>query len=201
MVLLPLLGVLAFACSPDGDTRAPSGSPRASTSPALGEDALYEPNVVDAGKFDPVVDSPCSRALGAEIPPEGEPGVTIFFGCEGPEGPVVPAAAVSRRLREGDEGPEAALELLFDGPTDAEREAGYVSLFGPETRDLPFSFTRVDDVGVVDLSEGFGDVEFMFVSVNDVAQMASTLGGFEGVERVSILVEGEPLCRVTGDCI
>lgn len=195
--LLPGLLLLGVGCSPDAGREAVTSSPTASASPAAMEPALYGPNLVEAGRFDPVLDSDCSRALGADVEPDDE-GV-VYFSCGDGEWPPVIAAAPRAAPETGD-GPEAVLERLFDGPTEAESEAGYYSLFGSETEDLPFSSRRIEDVGIVDLSRGFRDVEFMFVALDDVAQIVSTVGRFEGIERVSILVDGEPLCLVIDDC-
>lgn len=197
--LLPGLLLLGIGCSPDVGREAATSWPTASASPAAVEPALYKPNLVEAVRFDPVLDSACSRALGTDVEPDDEGVVVVYFSCGDEKWPPVIAAA-PRAAPEGGDRPEAALERLFDGPTEAESEADYYSLFGSETEDLPFSFRRIEDVGVVDLSRGFRDVEFMFVALDDVAQIVSMVGRFEGIERVSILVDGEPLCRVIEDC-
>jgi hypothetical protein len=44
------------------------------------------------------------------------------------------------------------------------------------------------------------DVEFMFVAVQDVAQITSTVGQFPPVRRVTILVGGRRLCERVDVC-
>lgn len=176
-----VLVMAVAACSHE----APGASPPTG-SPAGG--AVEHPaNVVEADRFDPVSTSPCGTADGD--------GVEVYFTCEVGDGPPVTAAVV----RPGSS-PTDALDALFAGPTPEETAAGFRSGFGEATRELAYNYARRGDVGVVDLSPAFLEVEFLFVPVSTFAELVSTVGGFDGVERVAVLVDGRPLCVVLEEC-
>jgi spore germination protein GerM len=98
--------------------------------------------------------------------------------------------------------PRRALRILLAGPTRSERAAGFVSNFGPMTRRLHFAVSVVPKTGLafVDLDRAILDVEFMFVAVQDVAQITSTVGQFPPVRRVTILVGGRRVCERVDVC-
>jgi spore germination protein GerM len=171
--------------------RPPAAAPTPSDVPPEYVDSTYASTL-----WEPAAESACD-------PPDahdGRTGHAVFFSCVTAKGAPAPAAA-ARKLDAGAL-PEDALRELLAGPTPAERAAGFVSNFGPETARLPFS-VEVDEerrLAVVDLGAAVLEVEFVFVSVQDVAQVVSTVGQFEGIDRVVILVGGKPLCDVLEDC-
>ena len=152
------------------------------------------------------------RAYGAEassrcgLPaPQGggsASGVQVFFGCTPQSGPVV--AAVPARVvpvPAGQRRERVALEALLAGPTEQERQAGYVSTFGSGSRGVAFEAeVRSDGTAVVNFDQAIREKAKAFVSNMDARQIVATMGQFPGVERVLILVEGEPLCRALGEC-
>lgn len=145
----------------------------------------------------PTIESDCGRRL-PESPRKG--GFYLYFGCEPRQaGPLINAAA-ARRLPGDAATPEGALGLLLHGPNRAERRAGFYSNFGPKTKDIPYTVTVEDDLAVVDLDPAIMNVELAFVSVQEVAEITSTVGQFPPVERVEIRVGGRPLCKVVGEC-
>jgi spore germination protein GerM len=183
--------VIAAGCSlgDDEETRAPPPPP-----PPAGPPTAYASDF-----WRPVLSSSCGDRL--ERPPR-KGGIHLYFSCEPARaGPLVNAAA-ARRLRADEETPEDALDALLAGPTRAERRAGFYSNFGPKTRDIPFSVSVDEDSGLatVDLDPEIKDVPFAFVSVQETAQITSTIGQFPGVERVEIRIGGRPLCEVLAEC-
>ena len=126
----------------------------------------------------------------------------VFFGCTPQSGPVV--AAVPARVvpvSSGQRRERVALEALLAGPTEQERQAGYVSTFGSGSRGVAFETeVRSDGTAVVNFDQAIREKAKAFVSNMDARQVVATLGQFPGVERVLILVEGEPLCRALGEC-
>jgi spore germination protein GerM len=146
----------------------------------------------------PVLDSDCRSRLRAKPAPGHR---YVYFSCEPRKGPLVPAAA-ARELSPRDASPARALRILLRGPTAAERAAGFVSNFGRKTGNLRFRVTvdRRRGLAVVDLDPAIMRVDFVFVSVQDVAQITSTVGQFPPVRRVAILVGGRPLCEKVDIC-
>lgn len=128
----------------------------------------------------------------------------VYFSCRSPGVPLIDAAAVAgaRRPAVDRATPERVLRVLFQGPTKAERQAGYDSTFGRRTANLPFTYTRhlTYQLAVVDLDRRFLDVPFAFDSIQEVAQIVSTAGQFPGVEWVAILIDGRPLCEAVDEC-
>lgn len=128
--------------------------------------------------------------------------VQVFFGCTPQSGPVVgavPARVVT--VPSGQRPERVALEALLAGPTEQERQAGYLSTFGSGSRGVAFETEiRSDGTAVVNFDQSIREKAKAFVSNIDTRQIVATLGQFPGVERVLILVEGDPLCRALGEC-
>lgn len=122
----------------------------------------------------------------------------LYFSCLPPTGPLV-AAAAARRLTDRDTSGRA-LRLLLRGPSRRERAAGFVSNFGPRTAHLRATVTVHRGLAVVDLDPAIRRVPFMFVSVQDVAQITSTVGQFPRIRRVAITLGGRPLCSIVDVC-
>lgn len=128
--------------------------------------------------------------------------VQVFFGCTPESGPVVgavPARVVA--VPEGSRPERVALEALLAGPTAEERRTGYVSNFGEGSRRVGVEVeVRNDGMAVVNFDQAIREQGRAFVSNIDTRQVVATLGQFPSVERVLILVEGEPLCKALGEC-
>lgn len=116
--------------------------------------------------------------------------------------PVVAAVPARVVPVPADQKPErVALEALLAGPTDQERQAGYLSSFGSSSRGVAFEAEiRSDGTALVNFDQAIRDHAKAFVSNIDARQVVATLSQFPGVERVLILVEGDPLCRALGEC-
>lgn len=141
---------------------------------------------------------------GLTAPAGGSPpsSVLVFFGCTPDQGPVigaVPARVVP--VPAGKKPERVALENLLGGPTAEEGRAGYVSNFGDASRGVAFEVeVREDGLAVVNFDQAVRQQARAFVSNLDARQVVATLGQFPGVERVLILIEGEPLCKALGEC-
>lgn len=139
------------------------------------------------------------KAPGSASPPSS---IRVFFGCNPQSGPVVPAVpARVVPVAAGGKPERAAIEALLAGPTAQESRAGYVSNFGDASRGVEFEVEiRNDGLAVINFDQAIRDRARAFVSTLDARQVVATLGQFPGVQRVLILVEGEPLCRALGEC-
>ena len=153
--------------------------------------------VTTYGAEDP---SRCGLKTPARANPPGS--VRAFFGCTPKSGPVVgavPARVVS--VPSGERAERAAVEALLAGPTAEERQEGYVSNFGEASRGIQFEVEiRSNGLAVVNFDQAVRSQAKAFVSNLDARQVVATLAQFPGVRRVLILIEGEPLCRVLGEC-
>lgn len=138
-------------------------------------------------------------APGGGSPPSS---VQVFFGCTPRSGPVVgavPARVLS--VPSGKTPEREALQALLAGPTAEERQKGYVSNFGDTSRGVEFEAeARKDGMALVNFDRAILEKAHAFVSNLDSRQVVATLGQFRGVQRVLILVEGEPLCKARGEC-
>ncbi len=84
---------------------------------------------------------------------------------------------------------EQALELLANGPTDAERESGYASALG-RGADLTLEDVRGGTATVeVDLTGDPAADQLPLV----VGQIVLTLASIEGVDRVLLVQDGDPV--------
>lgn len=135
----------------------------------------------------------------AAVPPSS---VQVFFGCTPASGPVVGAVpARVMAVPSGTKPERAAIEALLAGPTAEEKQAGYVSNFGDASRGAGVDVElRNDGTAVVNFDQAVRERGRAFVSNLDTRQVVATLGQFPGVERVLILIEGEPLCKALGEC-
>lgn len=190
-LVLIAAAVLAGGCS-HSQSKAGDAAPTATASTPI------ELSSYTARFWRPVLESDCGKRLRPGLPAGRR---YVYFSCQPANAPQVPAAA-ARVLSPRDSSPRRALRLLLGGPTRAERAAGFVSTFGPKTKDLGFrlSVNRRSGLAVVDFDPAIMKVEFIFVSVSDVAQIVSTVGQFPQVKRVAILVGGVPLCRKIDVC-
>jgi spore germination protein GerM len=139
------------------------------------------------------------QAPGSANPPAA---VLVFFGCTPKEGPVVGAVPARVLTVPAGAKPErVAVEALLAGPNAGERQAGYVSNFGDASRGVEAQVEiRGNGLAVINFDQAIRDRARVFVSSLDARQVVATLGQFPGVERVLILIEGEPLCRALGEC-
>lgn len=177
----------------DADTEGEVTAPRASL-------AELQEHALSVRTYGGEAPSRC----GLKAPPGASPpsSVQIFFGCTPQDGPVVeavPARVVS--VPAGSAAQPFALRTLLAGPTDEERRAGYVSNFGEASRGVGVDVEiRNDGMAVANFDQAIRSKARAFVSNLDARQVVATLGQFPGVERVLILVEGEPLCKAMGEC-
>ena len=177
----------------DNGARTGAGTASGAEAPAfLADTAEVEMQSLSTDAFRPAAASECGL-------PEVEAGGAslVYFGCTPESGPVL--RAVPARRVPGRE-PEAALAALLDGPTEAERSRGFLSSFGPETAEVGWRTGATDGVAWVDFDPAILEVDGLFVTPMDAAQVVATLGQFEGIDRVLILVGGEPLCKAQGEC-
>jgi hypothetical protein len=211
----PLFLALALtACNapPSEDGGAPPAPAVASPTAAAPPDAaaadpegwpsrqVLEENSLALSTYGP--DDPSACGLPAVDAADGRTTVLVFHGCAPRAGPAldaVPARRVS--VPDGSEPMEAAVRAQLSGATDAERVRGYVSNFSPATAATPFTVRSMDGgLVVLDLDPSVRDHPMMFVSNAEARQLVAALGQFPGVERVAILIGGEPLCRALEQC-
>lgn len=205
-----LLALLGIACAGGADDPAarsagdgaepaearapsPSAATRAGDAPAfLDDEAEVAMQSLSTSAYRPADPAQC-----------GLPGVTtgggaiVYFGCTPESGPIV-RAVPARRIADAE--PEAALAALLEGPTDAEREQGYLSSFGRATAGVEWRLGERGSLTWVDFDPEILEAEGIFAVPMDAAQIVATLGQFEGTDRVLILVGGEPLCKALGEC-
>lgn len=136
--------------------------------------------------------------------------IHVFFACTSANGleiSAVPARAI--QVSTGENPKKVALQALFAGATLEETLTGYYTFFGPDTEDIPFTVT-VDRTGlaVVTLDRSIRDIVHesdgrrlrAFVSDIDTIQIVTTLGQFPDVNRVTIFIGDQPLCKVRESC-
>lgn len=107
------------------------------------------------------------------------------------EGEAVPV----ERLAEASTAASAAVEALITGPTDAEKAAGLRTALPPDTEFLGVSIDG--STATVDVSHQSASPERFAGSVNQLAQVVYTLTSFDNVREVRLLVEGEPVERLS----
>lgn len=148
-----------------------------------------------------VVGGPVTPAAPEEEPAPAEPQtVSVYFGHEDTADtdcravyPVPRDIAADANSR--DEVVAAALNTLFAGPTEAEREQGYSSFFSKETADALRGVDVDGDTAYVNLS----DIRQVIPGVSSscgsqafFAAVGSTLDDAVGVENVVYAIEGDP---------
>ena len=89
-----------------------------------------------------------------------------------------------------------SLEALFEGPTDAERDANVGTSINPGTRVL--DLTIDEGVATVDLDDRFSAEETPAIAVGSLSQIVYTLTQFDSIDAVLFQVEGEPLTNFGG---
>lgn len=174
-----------------------TGRPRPQAWPAR---AVLEENSLAVSTYGP--GDPSSCGLPAVQPADGRTTVLVFHGCAPRSGPAldaVPARRVS--VPAGTEPMEAAVRAQLAGATEEEKARGYVSNFGPGTEATRFTLRRLDGgLVVLDLHPSVRSQQMVFVSNAEARQLVAALGQFPGVQRVAILIGGQPLCRALGQC-
>lgn len=158
------LGMIATACRPaeerPGAERAatavtPDTRPETATVPAQQRPDTRDRTSAPAAGLPPRAELE-RWAFGLSASPEGDPvlcglsrptppddgrnRVTVYFGCQGTNGPVqnaVPARTVA--VPTGTSPMRVAVRALLGGPTSEEVRAGYLSGFGAATADIGFA--------------------------------------------------------------
>ncbi len=141
----------------------------------------------------PTTEAPPTTAA----PPTTTPGTTapsvvdveVFWVAAGRLVPVMRQVAVA-------EAATTALRALLAGPTEAEQAAGYSSQVPPGTRLL--AVTLQGGVAQVDLSGEFANPDSGEETVLRIAQVVCTVDPFEGVEAVTLAVDGRLLTSLNG---
>lgn len=178
-------------------SRSDTARPRPDAWPAR---AVLLENSLAVSTYGPGDAAACG--LPAVQPGDGRTVVVLFHACEPRSGPgldAVPARRVA--VPAGADPLEAAVRAQLAGPTEAEKAAGYQSNFGPGTAATPFTVRRLEGgLAVVDLHPSIQRQPMVFVSNAEARQLVAALGQFPGVERVSILVGGQLLCRAVEMC-
>ena len=90
---------------------------------------------------------------------------------------------------------KVALEELFKGPTEEEKNQGYVSWFSDTTKDILKSVKIENDTAYVDLKDirqVIPNVSTSCGSAEFLAEVETTLKQFPSVNRVIIAIEGKP---------
>jgi hypothetical protein len=198
---------VAGSAPPSNTAAAPAATSVGETSSAViapGTDRpareLLEQQALAVATYQPSDPAACGlRPIDA---PASSGSARIFFGCTPASGPVLPAAPAREiAVSPGADAKQAALRALLAGPSSAERQAGWLSNFGPASENVAFKLDVLEDgLAVVDFDPAIRDVEFVFVSNMDAAQIVATLGQFPDVQRVTILIDGTLLCQATEEC-
>jgi spore germination protein GerM len=178
LILVPALAVGLLA----GCTDAPASS----TAPDAAEGT--------AGSSGPTPSASGASASEADDDP-GTQTVQVYFSrIEGTSSCSV-VEAVPREVPETEAVATAALEELFQGPTEAEKGVGLSSSFSAETQDLLRHVHVADGTAYLDLDRALLDIDEASASCGGSALMASieaTLEQFPTVDDVRYAVEGEP---------
>ncbi len=145
---------------------------------------------------------PAACGLPAVQPGDGRATVVVYHGCEPRSGPALDAVPARRvGVPAGADPLEAVVRAQLAGATEAEKAAGYRSNFGTGTAATAFSVRRLDGgLVVVDLHPSIRQQRMAFVSNAEAKQLVAALGQLPGVERVAILIGGQPLCKALGQC-
>lgn len=124
--------------------------------------------------------------------------VTVYFGNSemNPEADCSRVFPLERTIPATDEPVRAALELLFQGPSEEEQTQGYHSWFSPATADILIGLSIQNNTAYVNLK----DVRPIIPSANSscgsaafFAEVETTVKGVApGVERVLMAIEDDP---------
>lgn len=172
----------AFAtvsCTPRRSTATPSAPPATSTPAATSAPAGGLP----AG--------PGEQTTGTAVHPASAP-VSAYFVSAEKVAPCARTASMPALAR-------GAMLALLEGPTAAERSAGYSTAIPAGTRLLSVSIHG--DTATVDLSGEFDDGGGTLSMSLRAAQVIHTLTQFAGVKRVRFRMDGEPLELLGGEGI
>lgn len=136
-----------------------------------------------------------------QTPEDTTKAIQVFFGCRGPGKDVYAPPARNVQVPDADDPKYVAIEMLLTGPTDEERQAGYYANFSEESKQIDFEIEVFDTgLAVINFDSAIMDVPLVFVGSADSLQIIKTLGQFPDVDRVTILINGEPLSCAVGEC-
>jgi germination protein M len=110
-------------------------------------------------------------------------------------------AVAGRDLTGGGEGPdrlEAAMRAVLDGPSAFEQDEAGLATAVPEGSSL-LGVTVEGDLATVDLASSFGSGGGSLSMRMRVAQLVYTATELEGVERVTITIDGETVAGLGGE--
>jgi len=148
--------------------------------------------LVSGGCGGSVTSSPAQPVVAA---PKSTVRTTVYFLADDGAAPVGVRRTIERKSPYGRE----ALRALLAGPTRAERKRGLTTGLPPGTRLLSLTLeARVATVAIVDLAglppaQGrLGVAATLGMRLRVVTQLARTLIGLSGIERVEVRVDGRP---------
>jgi germination protein M len=195
VLLVALMALLVVACSSvgSGGTLTPRSPDSGTIAPVSPEPT--EPPATEAPTESQAPSEPPATADPTE-PPTGATSVRIYVFMDQK---LVP---VRRRIEATVAVGRAALNALFEGPTDEEAAAS-----PPLTTNIPdgtilLGLDIADGLATVDLSREFESAGDLTSMVGGLAQVVYTLTQFPTVDRVAFELDGEPLtvcsgCRVS----
>jgi len=88
-----------------------------------------------------------------------------------------------------------ALNLLFWGPTEYEKQDGYTSLFSPKTKSILKSIRIVDKIAYVDFRdfrEIIPNASASCASQSFISQVTGTIKNYENINKVIFAIDGNP---------
>jgi hypothetical protein len=188
-------GIRATGMSPDTIASPGQNLDTEGPGPSLPQGVLVE--AIDVRTWSPGNPAACGLSAPAPQPTS----VVIYFACNPPGGPFLPAVPARRvRIRAGADPKVTAVAALLAGPTEAERRAGYVSRYGPATASVSFTLRTRGDTAFVEFDRSLANVPRIFVGDPKVAELVATLGQFPDVRWAVVRIGGEPLCRAAEAC-
>jgi len=96
---------------------------------------------------------------------------------------------------------QVAVAALLRGPTADEAREGYVSDFGESSAHVGFTVHRLGaDLAAVNFDPSIRRPRGPLNADLGIKQVIATLGQFQDVRNVAILIGGQHLCRVQGEC-
>ena len=136
--------------------------------------------------------------------------VRVFFTCVPNSGSDIGAVPARQVPVPTDEDPKrVALQALLAGTTQEEAQAGYYSIFGTDTKGIPFTLNvKENGLTVISFDSSIKNIVRksegrrlgIFVSDVDTTQIVTTLGQFPDVHRVAIFIGDQPLCKAIEAC-
>ena len=146
-------------------------------SQVAGRIILYDPRHAD--------DPDTTMSIRIEFAQEDTVGIDVFLPNSNMPSPtlgVEPVYAVRRAVRKSDDIAKAALELLFRGPTAAEKDAGYFTYLVPECSEQDFHYPEHPcsaKVASLEVADGIARVALYDI---DWSAIIWQLGGIVGLE-------------------